>query len=76
MAPKERTELMRLTVEIARERAVAVLFTEHDMDVVFTHADSIIVLNRGRIIARGAPEAVRNDAQVRDVYLGSGAMYH
>ena len=76
MAPKERTELMRLTVGIARERAVAVLFTEHDMDVVFTHADSIIVLNRGRIIARGAPAAVRNDPQVRDVYLGSGAMYH
>jgi branched-chain amino acid transport system ATP-binding protein len=76
MAPKERTELMRLTAEIARERSVAVLFTEHDMDVVFTHADSIIVLNRGRIIARGAPAAVRNDPQVREVYLGSGAMYH
>jgi branched-chain amino acid transport system ATP-binding protein len=76
MAPKERTELMRLTAEIARERSVAVLFTEHDMDVVFTHADSIIVLNRGRIIARGAPLAVRNDPQVREVYLGSGAMYH
>src|SRR5450756_293197 len=76
MAPKERTELMRLTAEIARERSVAVLFTEHDMDVVFTNADSIIVLNRGRIIARGAPLAVRNDPQVREVYLGSGAMYH
>jgi branched-chain amino acid transport system ATP-binding protein len=76
MAPKERTELMRLTADLARERSVAVLFTEHDMDVVFTHADSIIVLNRGRIIARGAPEAVRNDPQVRDVYLGAGSMYH
>jgi branched-chain amino acid transport system ATP-binding protein len=67
---------MRLTAEIARERSVAVLFTEHDMDVVFTHADSIIVLNRGRIIARGAPLAVRNDPQVREVYLGAGTMYH
>jgi branched-chain amino acid transport system ATP-binding protein len=76
MAPRERTGLMQLTVGLARERSVAVLFTEHDMDVVFTHADSIIVLNRGRIIARGTPGTVRNDPQVRDVYLGSGAMYH
>jgi branched-chain amino acid transport system ATP-binding protein len=76
MAPKERTELMRLTAEIVRERSVAVLFTEHDMDVVFAHADNIIVLNRGRIIARGKPSAVRNDAQVREVYLGAGTMYH
>jgi len=76
MAPKERTELMQLTAALARERSVAVLFTEHDMDVVFTHADNIIVLNRGRIIARGAPMDVRNDPQVRDVYLGAGTMYH
>ncbi len=76
MAPKERAALMRLTAEIARERAVAVLFTEHDMDVVFAHADHVIVLNRGRIIARGDPEAVRNNDEVRQVYLGSGSMYH
>jgi branched-chain amino acid transport system ATP-binding protein len=76
MAPKERTQLMRLTAEIVRERSVAVLFTEHDMDVVFAHADNIIVLNRGRIIARGKPADVRNDAQVREVYLGAGTMYH
>jgi branched-chain amino acid transport system ATP-binding protein len=76
MAPKERSELMQLTASIAREREVAVLFTEHDMDVVFTHANHIIVLNRGRIIGRGAPLEVRNDPQVREVYLGAGTMYH
>jgi branched-chain amino acid transport system ATP-binding protein len=58
-----------------RERNVAVLFTEHDMDVVFRHADNVIVLNRGRIIASGPPATVREDKQVREVYLGSGAMY-
>jgi len=76
MAPKERVALMQLTAEIVRERNVAVLFTEHDMDVVFTHAHNIIVLNRGRIIARGKPDEVRNDPQVQEVYLGSGAMFH
>ena len=75
MAPKERVALMQLTADIVREQGVAVLFTEHDMDVVFRHADNVIVLNRGRIIASGRPEAVREDPQVREVYLGSGAMY-
>ncbi|MGK9234328.1 ABC transporter ATP-binding protein [Inquilinus limosus] len=75
MAPKERTALMRLTAEVARQRRIGVLFTEHDMDVVFEHADRIMVLNRGALIAEGAPEAVRRDQQVRAVYLGDGLVY-
>ncbi len=71
MAPKERAELMALTAALARNDGIAVLFTEHDMDAVFTHADRIIVLNRGRMIAAGAPAAVRADPEVRAVYLGS-----
>ena len=70
MAPGERVELMALTAGITRERGIAVLFTEHDMDVVFAHADRIIVLNRGELIAEGPPEAVRADARVRELYLG------
>jgi branched-chain amino acid transport system ATP-binding protein len=71
MAPRERIALMALTAEIVRERGLAVLFTEHDMDVVFTHADRIIVLNRGILIASGRPNEVRADAEVQAVYLGS-----
>jgi branched-chain amino acid transport system ATP-binding protein len=71
MAPKERIELMALTAGIVRERRIAVLFTEHDMDVVFSHADRIIVLNRGRLIASGVPDAVRGNPEVQQVYLGS-----
>ena len=75
MAPRERIELMRLTAGIAREKAIGVLFTEHDMDVVFEHADRILVLNRGSLIAEGSPEQVRSNPQVRAIYLGEGLVY-
>nr|WP_246423626.1 ABC transporter ATP-binding protein [Roseospira goensis] len=70
MAPAERTRLMALTTEVAAARALAVLFTEHDMDVVFRHADRILVLDRGRLVAEGPPDAVRTDPAVRALYLG------
>ncbi|MCS6890726.1 MAG: ABC transporter ATP-binding protein [Rhodovarius sp.] len=70
MAPAERLSLMALTARIARESGIAVLFTEHDMDVVFRHADRILVLDRGRPLAEGRPEEVRADPRVRAVYLG------
>jgi branched-chain amino acid transport system ATP-binding protein len=76
MAPKERIELMRLTARIARERRMGVLFTEHDMDVVFEHADRIMVLNRGLLIAEGTPAEVRANEEVRAIYLGEGRLYH
>ena len=51
---------------------MAVLFTEHDMDVVFGVADRILVLDRGALIASGDGQAIRANPQVRAVYLGSG----
>ncbi len=71
MAPRERVALMELTARLARHAKIAVLFTEHDMDVVFSQSDRIIVLDRGRLIAGGLPDDVRRNANVRDVYLGS-----
>lgn len=70
MAPRERVALMALTASIAREQGIAVLFTEHDMDVVFGHADRLLVLNRGVKISEGTPAEVRADPQVQKLYLG------
>jgi branched-chain amino acid transport system ATP-binding protein len=75
MSPRERVELMELTARIAREQGIAVLFTEHDMDVVFGHADRIIVLDRGRLIAEGVAEDVRANPAVQAVYLGTGSTF-
>jgi branched-chain amino acid transport system ATP-binding protein len=75
MAPKERVELMRLVARIARQKIMGILFTEHDMDVVFEHADRILVLNRGAVIAEGSPDDVRRNSDVRAVYLGEGMVY-
>jgi branched-chain amino acid transport system ATP-binding protein len=73
MAPRDRGALMATAAELARRDRVAVLFTEHDMDIVFGHADRVIVLDRGRIIAEGTPDAIRADARVQAVYLGEPA---
>ncbi len=76
MSPRDRVELMALTAGIAREKNLGVLFTEHDMDVVFRHADRILVLSRGQLIAEGSPDEVRRNPEVQAVYLGEGLTYH
>jgi branched-chain amino acid transport system ATP-binding protein len=50
-----------------------VLFTEHDMDVVFDVSDRILVLNRGTLIAEGDGASIRANPAVREIYLGTGA---
>jgi branched-chain amino acid transport system ATP-binding protein len=73
MSPRSRGRVMELAVRLAREETIAVLFTEHDMDAVFGHADRVIVLDRGEIIAEGPPDAIRADPRVQAVYLGADA---
>lgn len=73
MGPAERNELVALVKETVRARNMGVLFTEHSMDVVFEHADRIIVLARGQLIAEGDSAAIRSNAKVREVYFGSNA---
>jgi branched-chain amino acid transport system ATP-binding protein len=61
-----------LIKRLVLERGTSVLFTEHSMDVVFAFADRILVLARGRIIAEGDANAIREDPRVQEVYFGSG----
>ena len=75
MAPRERIALMQLTADILDAKGISVLFTEHDMDVVFAHAHRIMVLNRGQLIANGTVEEIRNNPQVQEVYLGGGTLF-
>ncbi len=75
MAPTERNELMALTKRLVVEKNLAVLFTEHSMDVVFAHADRMIVLARGRLIAQGRPAEIRDHPKVQEVYFGSGKTF-
>jgi branched-chain amino acid transport system ATP-binding protein len=75
MASQERNELMALTKKLVVERNIAVLFTEHSMDVVFAYADRMIVLARGKLIAEGDADTIRNDPKVKEVYFGSGKTF-
>lgn len=75
MAPKERNDLMALTKQLVVERGLAVLFTEHSMDVVFAYADRMVVLARGRLIAEGRPDEIRDHPKVQEVYFGSGKTF-
>ena len=70
MTPRSRRDLMALAAELAQREGVAVLFTEHDMEIVFAFASRLIVLDRGAIIAEGAPAEIRANRDVQAVYLG------
>jgi branched-chain amino acid transport system ATP-binding protein len=70
MSAAETRESIKLIERLARERNLTLLFTEHDMEVVFSIAHRITVLHQGKVIADGRPDEVRRDPEVRRVYLG------
>ena len=71
MSPRSRRELMQLVVDLARSDGRTILFTEHDMDIVFGFAERVIVLDRGAIIAEGTSEEIRGNRDVQAAYLGT-----
>ena len=70
MSAKETHQTIQLVGRITREKGLTLLFTEHDMEVVFSISERILVLHQGRLIAEGSPEEVRNNYNVKKVYLG------
>jgi branched-chain amino acid transport system ATP-binding protein len=70
MAPRERHEIMQLVAKVGRDTNLTIVFTEHDMDVVFAVAKRITVLHQGAVIAEGPPLEVRANPEVQRVYLG------
>jgi branched-chain amino acid transport system ATP-binding protein len=75
MGAGERHGLIELVKRLVVERGISVLFTEHSMDVVFAFADRIVVLARGRLIADGDAASIRDNAQVQEVYFGTGKTF-
>jgi branched-chain amino acid transport system ATP-binding protein len=73
MSPEETAATMGLVNRLAREQGLTILFCEHDMDVVFNVATSIMVMQQGRTIVQGPPEEVRRNVTVQEAYLGGGA---
>lgn len=70
MTPYESTLTMELIKKLVREKGVTILFAEHDMDVVFSVADRITVMHQGKVIVEGTPEEIKQNPEVKDVYLG------
>jgi branched-chain amino acid transport system ATP-binding protein len=73
MSPQETAHAIALIAKIVRERGLTLLFTEHDMDVVFSIAEKITVLHQGQVLAEGTPAEVRSNPEVQRVYLGETA---
>jgi branched-chain amino acid transport system ATP-binding protein len=70
MSPEETLATIELIKQLARTRGLTILFCEHDMDIVFSISQSIMVMHQGRTLIQGKPEEVRNHPEVQSAYLG------
>ena len=70
LTPVERARVLELIRKFSTERRTTFVIVEHDMDVVFSLADWIVVMNRGQVLAEGPPDDIRENRAVREIYLG------
>jgi len=70
MSPEETEATVDLVEEVKRELGLTFVLIEHDMEIVFSISDRIVVLNRGQIIAEGTPDEIRGNPAVQEAYLG------
>ena len=70
MNPIERIKVLELVKKLAAERRTTFIIVEHDMDIVFSLSDWIVVMNRGEVLAEGRPDEIRANREVREIYLG------
>ena len=70
LSPEETSATIELIKRLARTRGLTILFCEHDMDIVFSISQSIMVMHQGRTLVQGKPEEVRSNSEVQAAYLG------
>jgi branched-chain amino acid transport system ATP-binding protein len=70
MGPEETKQTIQLIRDVWQQTGVTIIFTEHDLDVVFSISTRIMVLQNGEVIADGAVEEIRNNPRVKEAYLG------
>jgi branched-chain amino acid transport system ATP-binding protein len=70
MSPEDTAQTVELIKKVCKELAITIIFTEHDMGIVFSISDRISVLQQGRIIAEGKPQDIRYNERVIEAYLG------
>jgi len=73
MNPEETKRLIEFIKEISDKKGITVIFTEHDMNVVFAISERIIVMHQGSMIADGKPDDIRANKEVKEAYLGAEA---
>src|SRR4029078_6957796 len=70
VSPALRVELLEHILAVRRDRGITFLIVEHDLDFVMQAADSVVVMNEGRVLTAGTPDEVRRNEDVVDAYLG------
>ncbi|MGB9618254.1 MAG: ABC transporter ATP-binding protein, partial [Desulfomonilaceae bacterium] len=72
MSPEETQMMIELIQRLNQRMGLTILFCEHDMELVFSIAQSIMVMQQGATIIQADPETVKNDPLVKEAYLGGG----